>query len=966
MGKEELVKVTSNDFSEAICDDYGLYYSKDFKRLLSYKNRFCTIVEKNKKRYSRIVIHPKTEIICENAFRGYGSFNEYGWFDSIKTELILPEGLKIIGNNAFTKSGISYVLIPKTIEKMIGNPFAFSNIEQIENHSVSYKIDEGILYNASMDCIVHCFTQKESFISAPNIIHISNAAFANQSKLRTVILSCVEKIGDKAFYNCPKLEYVRLSNTLRTIGAKAFKQYLIDPVFNDVDKDYFFETRKRKLLNISLSIIIPINTKHIGNEAFAHINNIKSKSRNFVIDNNLLLSADKKILYNCISSSKTVVIPDDVEYIMGAAFEGCQTIERLIIPDNVKRIGNNAFRYCYELKSVFFEANDIELGEHVFSDCVNLNTITLPSRIKDIPKGTFCNCPQIGNLVFPDTIISIGEEAFRDCGFKKLIMPKELKYIGDYAFENCTELKSLSLNNQIEEVGCFAFGSCNKIEELYLPKSLKIIKVGSFNIKNKVTITSPTTSIAENGLGGWWHELIIQIPTIYIHDMSCYHEIKKYWHIVPMFKQWTLEERLSGSNMGRFYHLKYDDYGNTIKDATKPGVYSGDMECFISLFDNFANNNINKIILNNRVKYICNNAFVKSDFGVPLYTDLGKVILPDSITAIGNNAFECCRIENLKLPKNLEYIGDFAFKNSLLDKKLIIPEKVFHIGINPFVSEFTRSKHIEVECLSSSFVVIDNIVYTSDMKRLIYCFNNNDYIKIPNKVEFIDDFAFSNLPVREISLPYSVKHIGNSAFEWCQNLEKINLINVNFIGDSCFCGCISLKKIALPYIEELNAYMFAYCKSLVSVKINKRTKTIKDFVFKDCIGLTKIILPDNISYIGESVFAKSGIVKIICKSSYFEVKNKMLFTKGLRTLVYSFNNNINVIIPEGVVEISNEAFIDKNKMEKIIFPSTLLKLGTRIFSGCTNLKLIDLSKTEIVELSQESIAFCESKPQIIL
>lgn len=480
-------EVYSIDYSDAICDEYGFYYSKDYKRLLSYKNPYEKEY-KTPRQWEKIIINPNTKIICDDAFRNCKAYEKYiiirgtipfqpcGYEikteNECKTELVLPEGLEVIGKNAFKNSSFYKISIPKTVKTINGNPFAYSDITKFENHSKYYRLQGGILYDNNMGCLIHCFTQLESFISDSRTTIIKEAAFACQANLKTVILSNVKEIGDKVFYNCPNLEYISLSDKLEKIGEKAFKQKVAPPHFSE-DSEYYHETRKRRLCNVPLEIVIPANTKFVGKEAFACVTKIQSKSLNYIINDNLLLSADGKVLYNCLGGLKTIVIPDSVECIMGCAFEGCQSIERLIIPKSVKYIGNKAFRYCYELKSVYFEATDIELGESVFSDCISLKHVTLPNNIKEIPERTFFNCPSIDNIVLPNTIVRIGEYAFNECSFQELTMPKNLKVIEDYAFQCCSELKTLKLNDNIEIVGSFAFSFCDKIEELLLPKSIK-------------------------------------------------------------------------------------------------------------------------------------------------------------------------------------------------------------------------------------------------------------------------------------------------------------------------------------------------------------------------------------------------------------------------------------------------------------------------------------------------------------
>ena len=117
------------------------------------------------------------------------------------------------------------------------------------------------------------------------------------------------------------------------------------------------------------------------------------------------------------------------------------------------------------------------------------------------------------------------------------------------------------------------------------------------------------------------------------------------------------------------------------------------------------------------------------------------------------------------------------------------------------------------------------------MKRLIYCYNHDEYLRIPNTIESIDDYAFFELPLKRIDIPVSVKRIGNSAFSCCDNLETINLFNVSSVGEMCFSWCNSLKEIKSFYPEMVNDYTFSHCEQLETIKINEHTKIIKKAAF---------------------------------------------------------------------------------------------------------------------------------------
>lgn len=308
-------------------------------------------------------------------------------------------------------------------------------------------------------------------------------------------------------------------------------------------------------------------------------------------------------------------------------------------------------------------------------------------------------------------------------------------------------------------------------------------------------------------------------------------KLVEYTHIFPGLEKRTLEERLSGDNLGKFYFTRMDDYGSYYRDYDKPGLYSGDMECFISLYYEYHSSKpITKFIVDERVKYICNGAFIKRSgfYSQITISDLKDIQLPDSLIAIGNNAFECCGFTSIALPKKLEYIGDFAFKGSNLNGLFIIPENVSHIGINPFVH--TRISQIVTN--TSNFIVKDNVLYTSDLKRLIHCFSSLSEINITVEVETIDDFAFSHCIAHKISLPPTVKTIGKSAFEDCYNLEDVSLSNMNLISDSCFHGCRNLSSFNIPEtVSKIDSFAFGWCINLSKVIMSKSVKEINSYAF---------------------------------------------------------------------------------------------------------------------------------------
>ena len=88
-------------------------------------------------------------------------------------------------------------------------------------------------------------------------------------------------------------------------------------------------------------------------------------------------------------------------------------------------------------------------------------------------------CPYT-DLIIPNNIKSIGNWAFWDCGLQNLIIPNSVKIIYSNAFHSCPDLETVKIKIGCEEIEDFAFGGCEKLSAVELPISIKRIGTGAF------------------------------------------------------------------------------------------------------------------------------------------------------------------------------------------------------------------------------------------------------------------------------------------------------------------------------------------------------------------------------------------------------------------------------------------------------------------------------------------------------
>lgn len=199
-------------------------------------------------------------------------------------------------------------------------------------------------------------------------------------------------------------------------------------------------------------------------------------------------------------------------------------------------------------------------------------------------------------------------------------------------------------------------------------------------------------------------------------------------------------------------------------------------------------------------------------------TTVNEVVIPDEIegkpvTKI--DEFGVMNAESLKkitIGKNVKYIGGWAFSG------------------DPALVEFAVSDENEY------FTAVDGILYTKDMKTLVYCPPAKEYkdgvFKVPDGVETIRTKAFYKCDkIKEIVIPDSVKSIEEKSFHKCTALEKVTLSessNLEFIGKDCFAYCENLSEMTIPSkIKQIDEYAFYNCKKFLDVKVMAKEKNIK-------------------------------------------------------------------------------------------------------------------------------------------
>lgn|GEM_PF-1066915 len=213
--------------------------------------------------------------------------------------------------------------------------------------------------------------------------------------------------------------------------------------------------------------------------------------------------------------------------------------------------------------------------------------------------------------------------------------------------------------------------------------------------------------------------------------------------------------------------------------------------------------------------------------------DDGKVVIPNSVTVIGEKAFEgCSELSVVEITNSVSKIGYAAFLNCNALKSVTIPSSVETIGVGAFY-----------DCIALTSVTIANGLRNIRNNAFANCSSLTN-ILLPDSVRNIEDSAFANCSsLTKIVIPDSVRNMGEGVFRNCSVLETAKLSeNVTAIEKYTFYNCYSLKNVAFSSsLTSVGDQAFENCKSLTTITFPKTISSISFYYsFSGCTNLKTV------------------------------------------------------------------------------------------------------------------------------
>ncbi|MDY2957931.1 leucine-rich repeat protein [Floccifex sp.] len=749
----------------------------------------------------------------------------------------------------------SNVVVPSTIQGLpvttIGK-YCFAFATHREN-IVSVTLPEGI---TTIDTYAFNAVKSLTSVNIPSTVRtIGKRAFYGTSISSIAIPEGVTSLGNEAFYYCSNLTSVSLPQSLTTINAHAFNKtglkqillpdnitYLGTKALNGIETVYATHGSKTaRTLQVngitasefvyptSISLLSTVRTFMVqGDTATIKVNGYSGNPT----------STDFNSYVTWSSSDENVAKVDSQGNItaMGA---GNVAITATVNGKNADMEAPASDSISFYVKGIAdgyqYTLNDgtIALEKYIGED----SNVVVPSTIKGLPVTTIgkwsfafaTNSDNITSVTLPEGITLIDDYAFNAVSKLETVnIPSTVKTIGQRAFYG-TAITNIVVPEGVTSIGKEVFNRCTKLTDVSLPQSLKYINANAFNGSGVKEIILPDniSYLGTNALKG--------IETIYAKPgTTTYETLVKAGYTVT----------------------DYVIYPTSISITTdSKNVVGKNKEIVQGQSAQFYVNSYSANSTNHDVTFSTSNPEIATVDDQGNVTILGEGNVDIIATCIGKNA-------DMEQPASASVTltcigleGDYQYKTKE-DGTILIDE---YVG-------------------SDENVVIPSTINGKPVTEISNAFYANKTITsvvIPEGVTTLDKEAFgvcSNL--KEVSLPSTLKTIGERAFAYT-NIESIVIPEgVTSIGRNAFNGCRQLKTVTLP----------------------STLKTINPLAFSTT-GIEEIILPDNISYLGtnalkgiETIYAKPGTTTYTTLiNAGYDVKDYVIYPTSISITTDSKN-----------------------------------------------------------------------------
>lgn len=594
------------------------------------------------------------------------------------------------------------------------------------------------------------------------------------------------------------------------------------------------------------------------------------------------------LYYDLDSSTKTASVAEGNSDIIGYAIIP-ETFTYNSVTYTVTAIGDKAFENAKSLSSYNIPSTVTSIGDYAFYG-TSLGYITIGSSIVSIGESAFAGSSISTIEIYTSSLKSIGNYAFQDCenlkkvyvhdlskwckidfsegsnplenlnaelyiGYEseptsEIVIPSDIKEIKDYTFIGAKSVKSITIPEGVTSIGNYAFRECSSLTSITIPEGVTSIGAAAFAYCTNLSSLSIPSSVESIGF--------------YAFTNSAISEVNFYGSSLKNIKEGAFYEcnNLKKVNVENLSNWCKIDFSIESGDFSKNG-------------NPLSNPDANFYVINNTQK---DEITIPSDITeIKDYTfcgakNLTSITIPKGVTSLGNYAFaDCISLKNLIIPEGVKYIGYLCFSNdsfSLLDIPSTFVSSMFYDFFDGCeINELVYRSSESLGLINSKI----SVMYLPD--NLYDQYSNPLYAYLVDGIDIKRVSYYGAKSLKVGNLTYLLSSTNNEATlisATDNNLGDVVIpstitndnktFTVNSIDDNVFSGCTSLTSVVIPSgIKKIGSNTFKGCTSLTTVKIPVTVSSIEYYAFANCPSLKSLIVPEGVTTIYNNAFQDSKL-----------------------------------------------------------------------------------------------------------
>lgn len=621
------------------------------------------------------------------------------------------------------------------------------------------------------------------------------------------------------------------------------------------------------------------------------------------------------------------------------------------VPSSVSTLHAFAFNYADELTEITIEENSslTEIESSVFAECNMLEEIYLPASVSLIGSSFPGSCDSL-------KAINVSEDNLYYASIDGVLFNKDKTTLIKYPANKSDS--SYAVPDSVTKIETSAFYECKNLTDVVVPSSVTSIGSNAFKLcDNLQSISLPFAGSSPESTGA-------TAVFGYIFGYSTSSEAT-----VEGTTQQYSTENSSGSIT--YYHYNIPE---KLTKVTITGAYPIASGAFYNC------TGLKNVIIDKNVPSVGNGAFrncsALESITIPF---VGASASATAHEAVFGYVFGYMTSENYSEEGlTQQFYADSLYYHYYIPEALIdvsidgvssIPEKAFY-GCNR-IKSVTLSESIKNIAGNAFFCSsLEKVNFTGTVSQ--WC-NINFADAIANPLFYGNNFYINDVLVTELDIPDDITEIKNYAFTSAYCIEKLNFSDsVTTVGTNAFANCKGLTELEISDgITSLGANAFNGCHSITEITIGKGLSSIGDCALQRTGGELSSITVDEDNKSFSSLYGvlfnkdKTELILYPCAkagTSYTVPDSVRKLGKS------SFCNNENLLsikLPDGLLEICDEAFDYSRMLKSIEIPASVDSIGEFAFANCLELTTIALPDS-MSYIGDCAFRYCDKLQEVVL